>query len=155
MAAVEDIREYDVPFHVRYAIDAGLRSGHWFTASACEGVVTLTPRTDLIFRGEPRVCAFDIETTKLPLHFPNSEHDQVCSCSLDRPNAEERAMAPVKLRPCTVSSSAAESVGWPICRPVQMGGLHAHGLFVSAGVHDFVHGRPAGVPHSEPGGCRG
>lgn len=77
MAAVEDIREYDVPFHVRYAIDAGLRSGHWFAASAHEGVVTLTPRTDLIFRGEPRVCAFDIETTKLPLHFPNSEHDQV------------------------------------------------------------------------------
>lgn len=39
--------------------------------------MTLTPRPDLIARGEPRVCAFDIETTKLPLHFPNAEHDQV------------------------------------------------------------------------------
>ncbi len=25
---------------------------------------------------EPRICAFDIETTKLPLQFPNSEYDQ-------------------------------------------------------------------------------
>eukprot|EP00892_Ulva_mutabilis_P006158 jgi/Ulvmu1/3914/UM018_0137.1 len=77
MDAVEDIREYDVPFHVRYAIDAGLRSGHWYSAAAHEGSVALMPRPDLIFRGEPRVCAFDIETTKLPLHFPNAEHDQV------------------------------------------------------------------------------
>lgn len=82
MAAVEDIREYDVPFHVRYAIDAGLRSGHWYSATAREGSVVVTARPDLIFRGEPRVCAFDIETTKLPLHFPNSEHDQVCTASL-------------------------------------------------------------------------
>lgn len=26
---------------------------------------------------EPRICAFDIETTKLPLQFPNAEYDQV------------------------------------------------------------------------------
>lgn len=77
LGAVEDVREYDVPFHIRYAIDAGIRVGNWYTVAAAEGTVTVTPRPDLIFRGEPRVCAFDIETTKLPLHFPNAEHDQV------------------------------------------------------------------------------
>ena len=78
LGAVEDVREYDVPFHIRYAIDVGIRVGHWYTVGAVEGTVTCTPRPDLIFRGEPRVCAFDIETTKLPLHFPNAEHDQAC-----------------------------------------------------------------------------
>lgn len=31
----------------------------------------------MVQRAEARVCAFDIETTKLPLQFPNAEHDQV------------------------------------------------------------------------------
>ena len=34
-------------------------------------------RADMLKRAEPRICAFDIETTKLPLQFPNAEHDQV------------------------------------------------------------------------------
>ena len=42
-----------------------------------EGKICLEHRSDLIQRAEPRVCAFDIETTKLPLQFPNAEHDQV------------------------------------------------------------------------------
>ena len=41
------------------------------------GKVALERREDLLQRAEPRICAFDIETTKLPLQFPNSEHDQV------------------------------------------------------------------------------
>ena len=41
------------------------------------GKVALEQREDLLQRAEPRICAFDIETTKLPLQFPNSEHDQV------------------------------------------------------------------------------
>ncbi len=39
--------------------------------------MTLERREDLLQRAEPRICAFDIETTKLPLQFPNAEHDQV------------------------------------------------------------------------------
>ena len=34
-------------------------------------------RADLLQRAEPRICAWDIETTKLPLQFPNAEYDQV------------------------------------------------------------------------------
>ncbi len=39
--------------------------------------MTLERRVDLLQRAEPRICAFDIETTKLPLQFPNAEYDQV------------------------------------------------------------------------------
>lgn len=41
------------------------------------GKVSLERRADLLQRAEPRICAFDIETTKLPLQFPNAEYDQV------------------------------------------------------------------------------
>ncbi len=34
-------------------------------------------RADLLQRAEPRIVAWDIETTKLPLQFPNAEYDQV------------------------------------------------------------------------------
>ena len=39
--------------------------------------MTLEHRPDLLQRAEPLICAFDIETTKLPLQFPNAEYDQV------------------------------------------------------------------------------
>ena len=39
--------------------------------------MVLEHRPDLLQRAEPRICAFDIETTKLPLQFPNAEYDQV------------------------------------------------------------------------------
>ncbi|KAK9798895.1 hypothetical protein WJX73_003389 [Symbiochloris irregularis] len=75
--AIVDMREHDVAYHMRFAIDTGVRCGHWFTVSAHAGKVQLSRREDLLQRGEPRICAFDIETTKLPLQFPNAEFDQV------------------------------------------------------------------------------
>ncbi len=41
-----------------------------------EGKIRLERRADMLRWAEPRICAFDIETTKLPLQFPNSEYDQ-------------------------------------------------------------------------------
>lgn len=32
--SIVDIREYDVPYHVRFAIDTDVRAGHWFTVKA-------------------------------------------------------------------------------------------------------------------------
>lgn len=72
-----ELREYDVPYHIRFAIDTDVRCGHWYTVRCAEGVTTLERRADLLQRAEPRICAFDIETTKLPLQFPNAEYDQV------------------------------------------------------------------------------
>ena len=77
MEGIIEMREHDVPYHVRFAIDTDVRCGHWFTVSAKGGSVSLVRREDLLQRAEPRICAFDIETTKLPLQFPNAEHDQV------------------------------------------------------------------------------
>ncbi|GJP47493.1 hypothetical protein CLOM_g6680 [Closterium sp. NIES-68] len=70
-----DIREYDVPYHMRFAIDKSVRCGWWFTVAIDAGNITLTHRPDLIRSPEPRVCAFDIETTKLPLKFPDASFD--------------------------------------------------------------------------------
>lgn len=55
----------------------GVRAGHWFTVRVQDGITSLQHRPDLLQRAEPVICAFDIETTKLPLRFPNSAYDQV------------------------------------------------------------------------------
>ena len=34
LEAMEDVREYDVPFHMRWAIDTGVRCGWWYTVKA-------------------------------------------------------------------------------------------------------------------------
>uniref|UniRef100_A0A3B5MER7 DNA polymerase epsilon catalytic subunit n=1 Tax=Xiphophorus couchianus TaxID=32473 RepID=A0A3B5MER7_9TELE len=65
---IVDMREYDVPYHVRVSIDlkihvVGIRFFH---------VCVLK---------DPVVLAFDIETTKLPLKFPDAETDQIMMIS--------------------------------------------------------------------------
>ncbi|KDD76144.1 B-family DNA polymerase, partial [Helicosporidium sp. ATCC 50920] len=72
-----DLREHDVAHHMRFAIDSDVRCGHWYEVSVQEESALLRRRADLVQRAEVRVCAFDIETTKLPLQFPNAEYDQV------------------------------------------------------------------------------
>lgn len=76
-----DLREYDVPYHVRFAIDNDIRSGQWYDVSISGTGVILEKRPDLLQRAEVRVCAFDIETTKLPLKFPDAEYDQIMMIS--------------------------------------------------------------------------
>ncbi|XP_022862888.1 DNA polymerase epsilon catalytic subunit A-like [Olea europaea var. sylvestris] len=78
---INDLREYDVPYHVRFAIDNDLRCGQWYDVSVSSAGVTLDRRTDLLQRAEVHVCAFDIETTKLPLKFPDAEYDSVMMIS--------------------------------------------------------------------------
>ena len=105
-----DLREYDVPYHVRFAIDIGehytfksfifshadlsltlwyskikmfadVRCGQWYNVSVSGSDVLLQRREDLLQRAEVHVCAFDIETTKLPLKFPDAEYDTVMMIS--------------------------------------------------------------------------
>ncbi|XP_044845964.1 DNA polymerase epsilon catalytic subunit A isoform X2 [Mauremys mutica] len=56
MDNIVDMREYDVPYHIRLSID-------------------------LKIHVDPVVLAFDIETTKLPLKFPDAETDQIMMIS--------------------------------------------------------------------------
>ncbi|KAI9829581.1 MAG: DNA polymerase epsilon catalytic subunit [Sarea resinae] len=76
-----DIREYDVPYHVRVAIDKDIRIGKWYKVEAKHGVINLTCIEERLQRADPVVLAFDIETTKLPLKFPDAVIDQVMMIS--------------------------------------------------------------------------
>ncbi|XP_057456006.1 DNA polymerase epsilon catalytic subunit A-like [Lotus japonicus] len=78
---IVDLREYDVPYHVRFAIDKDIRCGQWYDVGVSNNEVTLEKRTDLLQRAEVRICAFDIETTKLPLKFPDADYDLVMMIS--------------------------------------------------------------------------
>ncbi|XP_049379283.1 DNA polymerase epsilon catalytic subunit A-like isoform X1 [Solanum stenotomum] len=78
---ITDLREYDVPYHVRFAIDIDVRCGQWYDVSVSSSNVMLEKRTDLLQRAEVHVCAFDIETTKLPLKFPDAEYDSIMMIS--------------------------------------------------------------------------
>ncbi|KAK8243427.1 hypothetical protein HDK90DRAFT_430763 [Phyllosticta capitalensis] len=78
---IVDIREYDVPYHVRVSIDKDIRVGKWYTVEAKHGVTTLKCIEDRLTRADPVVLAWDIETTKLPLKFPDSSFDQIMMIS--------------------------------------------------------------------------
>uniref|UniRef100_A0A8C9TG99 DNA polymerase epsilon catalytic subunit n=1 Tax=Scleropages formosus TaxID=113540 RepID=A0A8C9TG99_SCLFO len=72
MDNIVDMREYDVPYHVRFL--------HLMIGVAVSflpkllNVLLLSPQ-------DPVVLAFDIETTKLPLKFPDAETDQIMMIS--------------------------------------------------------------------------
>ena len=78
---IVDIREYDVPYHVRVTIDQDIRIGKWYTVEAKHGVISLTCIEERLQRADPVVLAFDIETTKLPLKFPDAVIDQIMMIS--------------------------------------------------------------------------
>ena len=88
-----DIREYDVPYYLRVSIDNDIRIGLWYTVTFPPPHLshsphhpsqqpTFTPLPHRIKRADPVVLAYDIETTKAPLKFPDPETgDQVMMIS--------------------------------------------------------------------------
>lgn len=78
---INDIREYDVPYHLRVAIDKDIRVGLWYQVSFHHGNVDISKILSRVKRAEPTVMAFDIETTKLPLKFPDAENDRIMMIS--------------------------------------------------------------------------
>lgn len=75
---VQDIREYDVKYHMRVAIDMKVYVGLWYEVTVTEGEASVQRCDDSRYApAMPRVVAFDIETTKAPLHFPQPEVDQI------------------------------------------------------------------------------
>ncbi|KRY46498.1 DNA polymerase epsilon catalytic subunit A [Trichinella britovi] len=79
---VLDIREYDIPYYIRATIDLKIFVGLWYDISATNGKITkIEPIRDRINRPEPCVLAFDIETTKAPLKFPDSSCDEIMMIS--------------------------------------------------------------------------
>lgn len=76
-----DLREYDVPFHVRVSIDEGIRIGKWYDVEASPLGTKIKEDKEKIAFADPVVLAFDIETTKAPLKFPDSSIDQIMMIS--------------------------------------------------------------------------
>lgn len=60
---------------------ADIRIGKWYTVEAKHGVISLTCLEERLQRADPVVFAFDIETTKLPLKFPDASFDQIMMIS--------------------------------------------------------------------------
>ena len=83
--SIVDLREYDVPYHMRVAIDNDIRVGAWFIIRPLPGGATgpsgskiaVEWQKDMVVKAEPRVLAFDIECCKAPLKFPVAEDDEV------------------------------------------------------------------------------
>lgn len=64
-----------------FLIQIDIRCGNWYTISVREGKIELEKRKELVVRPDPRVLAFDIETTKLPLKFPDAKIDHIMMIS--------------------------------------------------------------------------
>jgi DNA polymerase elongation subunit (family B) len=60
---------------------ADIRVGLWYDVSFKDGKVDLVLIPDRVKRAEPCVFAFDIETTKQPLKFPDAETDVIMMIS--------------------------------------------------------------------------
>lgn len=58
-----------------------IRCGKWYDVGVSSSGILLDERDDLLQRAEVHVCAFDIETTKLPLKFPDAEYDLIMMIS--------------------------------------------------------------------------
>eukprot|EP00043_Microstomoeca_roanoka_P015073 m.150253 g.150253 ORF g.150253 m.150253 type:complete len:2376 (-) comp16169_c0_seq1:102-7229(-) len=78
---VIDIREYDVPYHMRVSIDKKIVVAKWYDVRIATSEVLIIERPDKLLRPDPIVLAWDIETTKLPLKFPDMETDQIMMIS--------------------------------------------------------------------------
>ncbi|EFN67414.1 DNA polymerase epsilon catalytic subunit A [Camponotus floridanus] len=82
MDNILDIREYDVPHHVRVSIDVNIFCGTWYSVKTRGSEPPIiTRKEDMIEPPEPIVLAYDIETTKLPLKFPDASIDQIMMIS--------------------------------------------------------------------------
>ena len=80
LACLSDLREYDVPYTMRVAIDMSIRVGSWYyvkpSDAGSEGCA-LNWQKDMLELCEPRILAYDIECEKSPLKFPNAEVDRI------------------------------------------------------------------------------
>lgn len=80
--SIVDIREYDVPYHIRVSIDLKIFVGHWYSVKGRGNNPPEIRKCDeLLQPADITVLAYDIETSKLPLKFPDSATDQIMMIS--------------------------------------------------------------------------
>ena len=82
MDYIDELREDDVPYHVRVCIDNDFRCGLWYEAVYNEETGTrLSHLKSKIKPADLRILAFDLETTKAPLRFPDAKIDVIMMIS--------------------------------------------------------------------------
>ena len=82
--AITDIREYDIPYHTRVCIDLDIRISSWFQLKFSNSFISsIICQKNMIERPDFRIMAFDIETSKLPLKFPDSKIDNIMMISIN------------------------------------------------------------------------
>ncbi|XP_031784892.1 DNA polymerase epsilon catalytic subunit A [Nasonia vitripennis] len=83
MDNIIDIREHDVPHHVRVSIDLKIFVGKWYSIKTrgSQEPPIIKAKPEIVEPPEPVVLAYDIETTKLPLKFPDANTDQIMMIS--------------------------------------------------------------------------
>jgi DNA polymerase epsilon subunit 1 len=62
-------------------MEADIRTGKWYAVEAKHGVTSMKCMEERLQRADPVVMAYDIETTKLPLKFPDAAIDQIMMIS--------------------------------------------------------------------------
>lgn len=77
-ASIAEIREFDLMYVARAMIDRRFRVAFWYNVVVARGLlVRIEARENMIEKPAFSVLAFDIETTKAPLKFPDPEVDCV------------------------------------------------------------------------------
>lgn len=62
-------------------INLDIRVGLWYSVTSQAGAIKVEKIPSLVKRAEPVVMAYDIETTKQPLKFPDQQTDQIMMIS--------------------------------------------------------------------------
>lgn len=79
---IEEVKEHDIPYSTRVCIDYNIRVSFWYQVTVSKGFVSkIKQDEDLMEKPEFSILAFDIETTKLPLKFPDARIDSVMMIS--------------------------------------------------------------------------
>ena len=82
MSKIIEMREFDVNYHIRVSIDKEIRCSFWYEVQM-EGplMVTIEHLKTKLDKADLRVMAFDIETAKAQLKFPDSRFDEIMMIS--------------------------------------------------------------------------
>lgn len=76
------IHEYDIPYEILVGNQFNIRCGCWYNVEYDGEEYKIVPFTEKIAYPDLRIFAFDIETTKPPLKFPNADIDQIMMISI-------------------------------------------------------------------------
>jgi DNA polymerase epsilon subunit 1 len=76
LSKITEMREFDVPYHIRACIDNEIRCSYWYSVTLDGSLVTkIDHLPNKLDKADLRIMAFDIETTKAPLKFPDARFD--------------------------------------------------------------------------------